>query len=61
MITRPMLVADVYAPEEPETVTLYDPMQAFLDECEREYHRLMREDPKFRAFMSRATNHFTVA
>lgn len=53
MIVRPTTVADIYAPEEPEIIAIIDPMEAFLVECQIEFDRLMREDTRFREFMTR--------
>lgn len=60
MITRPMIVLDLFAPDEPE-VQILDPMEAFFIDCQLEFDRLMRTDPIFREFMTRQEARFEQA
>jgi hypothetical protein len=53
VITRPMIVLDLFVPDESEATAIIDPMEAFFIDCQIEFDRLMRTDPIFREFMSR--------
>lgn len=59
MITRPLTVADVVAPENEDTLALpnEDSWDQFADLAEAEFERLMQKDERFRSYIIRETMH----